>query len=97
MQNAKTWLSHLKLRGSWGQNGTTSSLGSYSYLSSISSGMSYPYTNELQYQVGSMPSSTGNNELKWETSEQLDLGIDARFSMTGSRSQQTGSPRRPRT
>lgn len=79
MQNAKTWLSHLKLRGSWGQNGTTSSLGSYSYLSSISSGMSYPYTNELQYQVGSMPSSTGNNELKWETSEQLDLGIDARF------------------
>ena len=79
MQNAKTWLSHLKLRGSWGQNGTTSSLGSYSYLSSISSNMSYPYTNELQYQVGSMPSSTGNNELKWETSEQLDLGIDARF------------------
>lgn len=79
MQNAKTWLSHLKLRGSWGQNGTTSSLGSYSYLSSISSGMSYPYTNELQYQIGSMPSSTGNNELKWETSEQLDLGIDARF------------------
>lgn len=82
MQNAKTWLSHLKIRGSWGQNGTTSSLGSYSYLSSISSGMSYPYSNELQYQVGSMPSSTGNNELKWETSEQLDLGIDARFSMT---------------
>lgn len=79
MQNAKTWLSHLKVRGSWGQNGTTSSLGSYSYLSSISSGMSYPYSNELQYQVGSMPSSTGNNELKWETSEQLDLGIDARF------------------
>ena len=79
MQNAKNWLSHLKVRGSWGQNGTTSSLGSYSYLSSISSGMSYPYSNELQYQVGSMPSSTGNNELKWETSEQLDFGIDARF------------------
>ncbi len=79
MKGAKSWLSHLKLRGSWGQNGTTSSLGSYAYLSSISSSVSYPYTNELVYNTGSSPSSTGNNELKWETSEQLDLGIDARF------------------
>ena len=79
MEGTKGWLSHLKFRGSWGQNGTTSSLGSYSYLSSISSNVSYPYTNELSYSTGSMPSSTGNNELKWETSEQIDLGVDARF------------------
>lgn len=79
MKNSSRWLSHLKLRGSWGQNGTTSSLGSYSYLSSIGSGLSYPYTNDMTYEIGSMPSSTGNNELKWETSEQLDLGLDARF------------------
>lgn len=72
-------LSHLKLRLSWGQNGTTSSLGSYSYATTIGSNVSYPFTNQLVYSVGSSPSATGNNELKWETSEQTNLGVDVRF------------------
>lgn len=79
MKSTQDWLSHLKLRGSWGQNGTTASLGSYAYLTSINSSVSYPYTNDMIYATGSVPSSTGNNELKWETSEQIDLGLDARF------------------
>lgn len=72
-------LSYLKMRISWGQNGTTASLGSYSYATTINSNGSYPFTNELVYSVGSSPSATGNNELKWETSEQTNIGIDARF------------------
>lgn len=72
-------VSFLKLRASWGQNGTTASLGSYSYATSINSGGAYPFTNELIYSIGSSPSATGNNELKWETSEQTNIGLDARF------------------
>ena len=79
MERTNGWLSHLKLRGSWGQNGTTASLGNYMYLASINSNISYPYTNNLAYNTGSSPSATGNNELKWETSEQVDIGLDARF------------------
>jgi hypothetical protein len=38
----------------------------------------YPFSTS-GYQVGSRPSSTGNYNLQWETSEQLDLGIDLRM------------------
>jgi len=79
MQSSKTWLSHLKLRASWGQNGSTASLGGYSYATVISSTGNYPTGNGLEYLPGYAPSSTGNNELKWETSEQTNVGIDARF------------------
>ncbi|MBN2805032.1 MAG: TonB-dependent receptor [Prolixibacteraceae bacterium] len=72
-------VSYLKFRVSWGQNGTTASLGSYSYSTSIKSSGSYPFTNSMVYTVGSSPSATGNKELKWETSEQTNIGIDARF------------------
>lgn len=72
-------VTYLKLRASWGQNGTTASLGSYSYATTITSGGSYPFSNALLYSNGSSPSATGNKELKWETSEQSNVGIDARF------------------
>ena len=76
-------VSFLKLRASWGRNGNISSL----------SGNPYPYTapislNSGWYQMdgnsgkvilGSKPTGLANPDLKWETSEQLDFGIDARF------------------
>lgn len=79
MSWSQDWLSHLKLRGSWGQNGTTASLGDYAYMTTIASDLSYAYTDEVDYTIGSYPTSTGNDELKWETSEQIDIGLDARF------------------
>jgi TonB-linked SusC/RagA family outer membrane protein len=79
MKSTRNWLSSLKLRASWGQNGTTATLGGYSYATSISSGSSYPFSNDVAYNTGSSPNVTGNTELKWETSEQLDFGFDARF------------------
>jgi TonB-dependent starch-binding outer membrane protein SusC len=74
-----SFLTHMKLRVSWGQNGTTASLGDYLYASTINSSGSYPFTNDLVYSIGSSPSSTGNYELKWETSEQTNIGLDTRF------------------
>lgn len=73
-------LSFLKFRASWGQNGSIAGLGGYSYANVIASTGSYPTTGDnYEYLPGYAPSSTGNNELKWETSEQLNFGIDARF------------------
>lgn len=71
-------ISNLKIRASWGQNGSIAGLGDYMYASTITTDVMYPFT-ESTYQVGSRPSSTGNYNLQWETSEQLDFGIDLRL------------------
>ena len=74
-------ISFLKLRASWGQNGNIAVLSGYPYSTTIE-------YNSAQYQWsvtdpaisnGSKPSGLANPDLKWETSEQLDLGLDARF------------------
>ena len=79
MKDTKNWLTHLKFRASWGQNGSTASLGGYSYATVVASTGNYPTGNGLEYLPGYGPSATGNNELKWETSEQTNFGIDSRF------------------
>ena len=79
MMNTKNWLSHLKFRASWGQNGSLSSLGGYRYATVIASSGNYPTGNGNEYIQGYAPSATGNNELKWETAEQTNVGIDARL------------------
>ncbi len=79
MQDASSWIDFLKLRASWGQNGSLAGLGSYAYRTSVTSTGSYPFSSSPLYSVGYKPSTTGNEELKWETAEQTDLGIDARF------------------
>ncbi len=72
-------ISYVKVRGSWGQNGSIANLSNYMWSSPISSDIIYPFTSALNYNVGSLPASLGNMNLKWETSEQLDLGLDMRF------------------
>ena len=80
MEQSRGWLSNLKLRLSWGRNGSTASLGGYSYASVIASSGHYPIDIVTPvYVQGYAPSSTGNPDLQWETSEQFDVGIDARF------------------
>lgn len=84
MENTQSWLSHLKLRASWGQNGSVAGLGGYRYATVIAQAGNYPTGSMLEngnweYITGYKPSSTGNPELKWETAEQTNLGVDARF------------------
>ena len=81
MEKTQNWLSHLKLRASWGQNGSTASLGGYQWNVSIGNigHLAVGDNNNFYYINGYAPSSTGNRELKWETSEQINIGIDARF------------------
>ena len=39
----------------------------------------YPFVPGNSYITGAAPTSMGNEDLKWETSEQINVGIDARF------------------
>jgi TonB-linked SusC/RagA family outer membrane protein len=79
MESTRTWLSDLKFRASWGQNGSLAALGAYTYSTDMGSAGSYAFGDGLIYTIGARPSSMGNPELKWETSEQFDIGFDTRF------------------
>ncbi len=76
-------VSFLKLRGSWGINGNVNVLSGYPYSTSIAlNGQIYQYNpsaGDGHPTYGSMPNGLANPDLKWETSEQLDFGLDARF------------------
>ncbi len=73
-------LSFLKLRGSWGRNGNINVLNNYPYTSPIAYNQAwYQYGDNPAQNYGSYPSGMANPNLKWETSEQVDLGLDARF------------------
>ena len=59
---------NFKLRGSYGEVGSVSSIGNFSSLSQFASG---------QYGLGNPTlffSQAGNKDLKWETSEKIDIG-----------------------
>lgn len=70
----------LKLRASWGQVGNQS-IRSFQYLALIkSNNTNYNFGNEEGVLTpGAYPQNISNTNVKWETSEQIDLGLDARF------------------
>lgn len=74
-------VSFLKLRASWGRNGNVNVLNNYQYASTIALNSKWyqydPASSAQSY--GSAPSGLANPNLHWETAEQLDLGLDARF------------------
>ena len=80
MAETRDWLSFLKLRASWGQNGNAS-ISNFQYLSTIvlDTGASYAFDSEDAFATGAVGDVLANPDVSWETSQQLDLGIDARF------------------
>lgn len=70
----------LKLRASWGQNGSNFVAG-FQYLAPITTAnTNYIFgTSEGSLTPGAYPSRLSNTDIHWETSEQLDLGVDAEF------------------
>ncbi|WP_207492476.1 SusC/RagA family TonB-linked outer membrane protein [Aridibaculum aurantiacum] len=67
-----------KLRASWGQNGSLSSVGLGEWMNSIGAGLIYP-DNGGNLLVGAAPTSLAYPQLTWETSEQVDIGADFAF------------------
>lgn len=89
MENAQGIVDFFKIRASWGQNGNNS-IPKYQYLATIAqSGESfdngYKFADDMTSSVAGIPNVGAyanivpNFDLTWETSEQLDLGFDARF------------------
>jgi TonB-linked SusC/RagA family outer membrane protein len=73
-------VSFLKLRASWGRNGNINVLSGYPYSTTIAfNAQNYEYGPDAEKSYGSQPSGLANPNLKWETSEQFDVGLDARF------------------
>ncbi|MGB8195041.1 MAG: TonB-dependent receptor [Chitinophagaceae bacterium] len=68
-------VNYAKLRGSWGQNGSLSSVGLGEWLNSVGAGLLYP-DGSGNLLVGAAPTSLAYPQLTWETSEQLDIGAD---------------------
>ena len=78
MESTKSWLDFLKLRASWGQNGNCN-IANFQYLATIAFDDPYYFDNKDNPGLGAYPNILPNEDVKWETSEQLDLGFDARF------------------
>ena len=74
-----TPVSHFKIRASWGQNGSIAGLSNYMYGATIQSTIKLGMEHGNSYATGSVPNAIGNYNLKWETSEQIDLGVDLRM------------------
>jgi len=73
-------LNFLKLRASWGQNGNQN-INSFQYVAPIKfTEADYNFGNtEGVNSTGSYPNRLPNESIKWETSEQLNIGFDARL------------------
>ena len=78
MEKTKNWLDFLKIRASWGQNGNCN-ISNFQYLATIDLNDPYYFDNKDNPGIGAYPNILPNEDVKWETSEQLDFGFDARF------------------
>lgn len=72
-------LNLLKIRASYGVNGNINVLSGYRYSASISQNSKWYQFDGPDLSYGSAPSGSVNEDLKWETSKQLDLGVDVRL------------------
>jgi TonB-dependent starch-binding outer membrane protein SusC len=83
MESIRGWMDFLKIRASWGQAGNQRVSG-YQYLAPISIGATNYYFGPNDFDaggntVGAYPSRLPNEDLRWETSEQTNIGTDAYF------------------
>lgn len=76
------WLSFFKIRGSWGQVGNKN-ITNYAYTAPITTtNHTYNFGTGLGSAAelpGAIQSRLANENVKWETSEQIDFGFDARL------------------
>ncbi|NLP56891.1 TonB-dependent receptor [Lutibacter sp. B1] len=73
-------INFLKLRASWGQVGNQNA-GNFQYLAPVTfSNTNYTFGDEEGILIsGAYPSRLANEDLEWETSEQINIGFDARL------------------
>ena len=79
MKPIKSVVDNLKVRASWGLTGNNR-VGSYDYLAQLATDVAsnYSFDNITAYRA-MIISSLGNPDLKWETTEQTNIGLDLGF------------------
>ena len=80
MENTRDWLTNLKFRASWGKNGNDN-IGDFAYttLTALGASSNYYYGKTAAMTYGSKANRLANEDLKWEESEQTNLGLDFGF------------------
>lgn len=79
MKRIENILSSAKVRVSWGLTGNNR-VGDFDYLAQLQSDIMSGYSfNNLDVTRGMVLSTIGNPELKWETTEQTNVGLDLAF------------------
>lgn len=74
------WLTNAKMRASWGILGNDMSVPQFMYQSTWSgTGISHSFDNTSTQQAGYWLAVFGNEDLKWEEINQVDLGLDLNF------------------
>lgn len=66
-------INELKIRAGWGKVGNDN-IGNYAWYARVTPGSNYPIGGTIQ--PGNYPASMQNSDLKWEASEQINIGID---------------------
>jgi TonB-linked SusC/RagA family outer membrane protein len=77
LKNSKV-LSDGKLRASYGQTGNNR-VGDFDYLTTYYNPLTNSYIFNNEYISGTVATNLGNSKLKWETTEQIDMGLDLGF------------------
>ena len=72
------FLSNGKLRASYGLTGNNR-IGNYDYLAQMITGLEHYYSWNSDPATAYILSSMANEKLKWETTEQMDFGLDLGF------------------
>lgn len=78
MESTRNWLSNLKFRASWGKNGNDN-IGDFAYTTMTSMGNNVLFGKAATKYNGSKANTTANPDVKWEESEQTDIGLDFGF------------------
>lgn len=78
MENTRDWLSNFKIRLSWGKNGNDN-IADFGYTSLTSMGNNVLFGKQATKYNGSKAQRLANPDLKWEESEQTDIGVDLGF------------------
>jgi TonB-linked SusC/RagA family outer membrane protein len=68
----------LKVRAGWGRNGNDNA-GSLEYISTVGGGSNYTFGTGDVLTNGVVPTQISNLDLRWETVEQLNIGVDVSF------------------
>lgn len=74
MEKTTGWLDNLKIRGSWGKLGNHR-IDDYQYIAMIELGQNYNFGNVVS--DGAIQTKANNKDITWETTTELDLGLDA--------------------